>query len=126
MQLSGTRVARHVALGGAVLALMAMAWGALAGGIRQIPRVETFGQRVETTIQIGCGLLSLFTALTCFWWRRWSALVRGAWLASLVLGAGLSAIVWGPPMPWIAGLMAMAAMLLAFLLIGVMRFGGAI
>ena len=89
-------VVRHILLAGWTLLLLALAWGALSGGLGQLPRSRTIGQQVETAVQLACGLLSLLTVCTCFWRRRWGPPVRTVWAISLVAAAGLSALVWGP------------------------------
>lgn len=78
--------------------LIVLAWGALTGGVRQFTYSATLGQQVETIVQLVCGLLSLLTVFTCFWWRKWAMQIRLAWGISLVTAAGLSSLVWGPPM----------------------------
>jgi hypothetical protein len=93
--------------------LVALAWSALSGAVRQLPRSRTRGQRVETVVQFICGILSLLSVLTCFRWRRWAPPVRTAWGVSLGTAAGLSALVWGPPMPLIGLLFVAAALLVA-------------
>lgn len=105
----------------AVLLLLTLAWGALAGGVRQLPRSHTLGQGVQTAVQLLTGLLTLGVILTSFRWRGWRRRVHGAWTVSLVTAAGLSALVWGPPMPLIALLFAAAALLLALALDRLLR-----
>jgi lysylphosphatidylglycerol synthetase-like protein (DUF2156 family) len=90
-------VLRRLLLIGLTFLLLAIAWHATIGGVRQLPRAVTLGQRLETGIQIVCGLLSLLVILSLRW-RRWAARIRMAWAASFVATAGLSSIVWGPPM----------------------------
>ncbi len=116
--------ARRVVLSAAVLVLTALAWGALYGGIRQLPRAETVGQRVETWIQIAGGVLSAVTVLTCFRHHEWTRWLRAVWATSLVLAAGLSGLVWGPPMPLIALLLATGALFVVLVLAWAMRAGG--
>ena len=89
---------RRLLLACTILLLLLLAWEAVAGGVRQLPRSSTVGQQVETIVQLGCGLLSLLTVVTCFWWRPWAVAIRRAWAISLVAAAGLSSLVWGPPM----------------------------
>lgn len=96
-----------------MLFLLVLAWGAVAGGVRQFPRSSTVWQQVETIIQLACGLLSLLTVFTYFWWRKWSTPIRVAWTISLVTAAGLSSLVWGPPMPLTALVLAGIALLVA-------------
>lgn len=95
------------------LFLILLAWVALDGGVNQWPRSVSFGQQVETIIQIVFGLLCLLTVITCFWWRGWAKFIRLGWATSLVLTAGLSALVWGPSMPLIALAFAMVAFIVA-------------
>jgi hypothetical protein len=108
------RVGRGILRGAALLVLLALAWGALDGGVRQIPRSLTLGQRAETGVQLIAGALTLLVVLTTFVGRRWQVPVRAAWAAAVALAAGLSALVWGPPMPVIALLFAGGALLLAW------------
>lgn len=100
-------------LAGAALFLLWLAWQALSGGFRQLARSRTAGQKVETVVQLECGLLSLLMLLTSLRWRRWAKPIRVAWSISLVTTAALSALVWGPPMPVIALLFAAIALLLS-------------
>jgi len=78
-----------------------LAWGALSGAVRQFARSATVGQEVETAVQFACGVLSVLVVLTCFWWRPWAPAVRAVWAVALAAAVGLSALVWGPPMPLI-------------------------
>lgn len=82
---------------------------------------NTFGQQVETIIQIVCGLLSLLTIFTIFLWRSWAKPIRMAWTTSLVTTAALSSLVWGPPMPLIALTFGAVALLLALLIITALK-----
>lgn len=90
-------VLRQVLLACGTLLLLGVAWMTLSGGLSQLPRSTTPGQRVETAVQLACGVLSLLSVLTCFRWRRWRSRVLGAWAISLSATAGLSSVVWGPP-----------------------------
>ena len=94
--------------------LLALAWGSLSGGLRQLPRSHTLGQRVETAMQLAGGILSLLVVLTCFRWRRRAPAVRTAWAVSLAAAAGLSSLVWGPPLP-LTGILFASGVLLAAL-----------
>ena len=97
-----------------LLFLIWLAWKALSGGFRQLPRSHTAGQKVETVLQLECGVLSLLVALTCFWRRpTWAPVVRTLWAISLASAAGLSSLVWGPPMPLIAVLFVAVALFVA-------------
>lgn len=107
------RVGWAVLLGAAVLVLLALAWLALDGGIRQLPVARTPGQRVETAVQLLCGVLTLLVLVTSFQRRVTARAVRIAWAGSLAAAAGLSALVWGPPMPVLALLFAVGGWLLA-------------
>jgi hypothetical protein len=111
--LSHQRVVRRGLLACTMLFVLCLAWQALSGGFRQIPRSRTVGQKAETMTQIECGLLSLLAVLTCFRWRWWAAPVRTLWGISLASAAGLSALVWGPPMPHIGVLFIAISLLLA-------------
>ncbi len=111
--MSHPAVARRSLQIGAALFLIWLAWQALAGGLRQARRARTPGQKVETVVQIECGLLSLLVALTSFWRPRWAGPARVLWSVSLAGAAGLSGLVWGPAMPGVAALFAGLALLVA-------------
>lgn len=114
---------RRILLAAAVLVLLLAAWGALSGGIRQMPRSRTAGQKIETAVQLACGLLSLMGVLTSFLWRRWASRVLAVWAASLGAATGLSALVWGPPQPAVAVVFAAGALLVALGIIRLLRAG---
>ena len=96
-----------------VLFLIWLAWQALSGALRQAPRCRTTGQKIETTLQIQSGILSLLVVLTCFWQRRAAEMIRLMWSISLAAAAGLSALVWGPPMPLVGVLFTGVALLVS-------------
>jgi hypothetical protein len=121
VQLRRRPVVRCLFLTGSTLLLVRLAWEAIAGGLRQLPRSRTVGQKVETGVQLACGLLSLMTVLTCFRWRRWAPPVRTAWSISLATAAGLSSLVWGPRMPGIGLIFAAGALLVARTIIWALR-----
>jgi len=100
--LSDRPVVQRAFQAGAALFLLMLGWRALSGGLRQFPRARTPGQKLETLVQMQSGVLALLAALTCFWRRQWGAPLRRAWGVSLAAAAGLSALVWGPPMPKVA------------------------
>jgi hypothetical protein len=90
-----------------------------------MPRSRTIGQRVETAVQLACGLLSVLTVITCFYWRHWGRRIRVVWTISLTTAAGLSSLVWGPPMLTIGLAFAAGALLVALAIIRLLRLGGA-
>jgi hypothetical protein len=98
-----------------------LAWGALSGGIRQISRAGTAGQQVQTAAQIAAGVMSLLVIIAAAGRYRWRSRVYVAWAGSLILAAGLSSLVWGPPMPLIALLFSAAALLLALAVLRALR-----
>lgn len=116
--MSSDSVVRRLLRACAALLLVGLAWWAVLGGYRSWPRARTFGQQAETIIQLACGMLSAAVVATRFRWGRYSRRVRTAWFVSLAAAAGLSALVWGPPMPLIALAFAGAALLAAW---GVVR-----
>lgn len=85
-----------------ILFLLLLAWWAIVGGVQQWSQSNTFGQQMETFVQLISGLLSLLVIFTTLRLNQWAKSIRVAWAISLVLTAGLSALVWGPPMPLIA------------------------
>ena len=102
---------RRILLACSTLFLGWLAWQALSGALRQITRSRTPGQKVESIIQTACGALSLLVAITTFWQRMSARPVRIAWGISLVAAAGLSPLVWGPPMPLVGALFAASALI---------------
>jgi hypothetical protein len=107
------KIGRRGLLAGTLAILIWLAWQALSGGFRQLSRSHTVGQKVETAMQLESGVLSLLVVVTCFWQRRWAAMVRTTWGISLATAAGLSSLVWGPVMPIIGILFAAIALLIA-------------
>lgn len=96
-----------------ILFFLLLAWWAIVGGLRQWSHSNTFGQQIETIVQLVCGLLSLLAIFTTFRLRNWAKPIQIAWAISLVTTAGLSALVWGPPMPLIALAFAAVTLLIA-------------
>ena len=106
------------------LLLVLLSWWTIAGGLRQLPRAHTLGQRAETVVQPAGGLLSLLVVLTSFRWRRWGRAIQAAWAGSLALMAGLSSLVWGPPMLLVGVVFAAGALALALGIIRALRATG--
>ena len=98
----GPNVWRRLALAVVAALLLVLSWGALSGAVSQWPSAGSPGQRVETVIQAAAGVLSLLVPLTPFALRPWARPIRLAWGISAAAAAGLSALVWGPPMPLMA------------------------
>jgi hypothetical protein len=107
-------VMRHLLCAVAALLLLGLAWWTISGGIRDLPQSKTIGQQAETAIRLACGLLSIAAVVTRFRWRPLARAVRVAWATTLAATAGVSALVWGPPMPHIALLFAAVALLMAW------------
>ena len=116
-------VVRRIILISTILLLLVLAWVTFSGGLNQIPLSQTIGQVVETVVQIACGLLSLLIAVTCFYWQKLRRPVRLAWLISLILTAGMSSVVWGPPMLMLGLVFAVLAFLVAQGIIWLLRVG---
>lgn len=117
------RMQRVSLLALATLVLVVVAWGALSGAIQQFPRSDTVGQKIETAVQLACGVLSLLSVLTTFVWRRSASRILPSWAGSLAAAAGLSALVWGPPQPGVALGFAALALLVALGIIRLLRAG---
>jgi hypothetical protein len=116
-------IGRLLLFAAASLLVLVIAWGALAGGVSNVPRSITLGQRLETAVQLVAGALSPVVLLTCFRLKRWARAVRNAWAVSLAAAAGISALVWGPPMAGIALLFAAAVLLVTLGLAWALRAG---
>jgi hypothetical protein len=116
---------RRIILISTILLLIALAWTALSGGLGQLSRSQTIGQQAETAVQLACGFLSLLSAVTCFYLHRWRRRVRIAWAVSLTMTAGMSSLVWGPPMLTVGLAFAAGALLGALTIIWLLRVGGA-
>jgi hypothetical protein len=104
--------ARTVLLFATSALLLALAWTVLGGAARQLERELTVWQQVETVVQLGCGVLTLLLVPTYIRPGRWATPVRAGWVGSLAVAAGLSGLVWGPPMP-------LTALLFTLLSVGV-------
>ena len=115
-------IVRRSVLAIVLLIVVAVGWGLFAGALTQLPRSPTLGQQIETAIQLACLLMSLLVVVTCFWWRRSARAVRAAWAASLAATAGLSSLVWGPPMLGIGLLFATGTLLVALALVRALHF----
>lgn len=115
---------RRVMLACTILLLLVLAWAVLVGGVRQLGRSHTMGQQVETVVQLMCGGLTLLVVVTTFYARRWPTpfALPGV---SLAATAGLSALVWGPPVPLTALLFTGLALLVAWVVIRALRTAGA-
>jgi hypothetical protein len=98
----------------ATLLLLGLGWWTISGGLRNLHQTRTIGQQVETAIQLVCGLLCIAAVVTRFRWRPLFRPVRIAWLVTLTAWVALSALVWGPPMPHVALLFAVVALLVAW------------
>lgn len=114
---------RRIILISTILLLLVLAWVTFSEGLNQIPLSRTIGQVVETIVQIACGLLSLLIAVTCFYWQKLRRPVRLTWLISLILTAGMSSVVWGPPMLMLGLVFAVLAFLVAQGIIWLLRVG---
>lgn len=116
---------RRLLLATAALLLLLLALGAITGAIRQLPRAHTGWQKAETWIQLASGGLALLLVVDAFVQTRWSGPLRTAWTLSLVSAAGLSSLVWGPPLPVIALLFAAVALGVARGLLWSLQVGSA-
>lgn len=114
-------VFRQLAVGICIILLLIISWISITGGLDQLPRSETTGQKAETFVQLICGILSLVSILTLYLWKKWAQIIQYAWAVSFVITAGLSALVWGPPMWAIALIFGVAALLLATGILKILR-----
>ena len=110
-------IVRPLLSASAVLLLLGFAWWALTDGLRNMHQATTIGQQVETAIRFACALLSVTVVITRFRWRRLGRPLRVAWVLTLAATVGLSALVWGPPMLYIALLFVAVALLAAWLIL---------
>ena len=117
------RVVRRMQLAGGMLVLLVVAYMTLSGGVAQWPRSHSAGQRLETIVQIACGMLSLLTLLTSVWLRGWGRGVRLVWIFALMVTAGLSSLVWGAPSLPVGVVFAVAALLVALAILWLLRAG---
>jgi hypothetical protein len=101
----------------AALFLLVLAWLAVSNGLHDLRNAGTFGQHAEAVLQLASGLLSVAVVGTRIRWSSVSRPVRIAWVVALSATVGLSALVWGPPMPHIALLNVGVALLVAWALL---------
>ncbi len=109
--------ARRLLSASAALALLAVAVWMVSGGVHNLAHAKTIGQRLENAVQFACGVLSVGAVVTRYRWHHLSRPVRVGWVIALAAMAGLSGLVWGPPMPLVALLFALAALLLAWVIL---------
>ena len=112
--MSGSSVVRRLLSAGAILVLLSLGWWTTAGGLRNLHQAGTIGQQVETAVQLACGMLCIAAVVTRFWWRPTHHAIRITWVLTLVTWVAMAALVWGPPMPHIALLFAVVALLVAW------------
>jgi hypothetical protein len=98
----------------ALMLLIAFAWWGASGGLRNMLQATTGAQKLEGGIQVGFGLLSVAVVVTRFRWGSVHGPVRVTWVVALAATVGLSALVWGPPMPKVAALFVGVALLVAW------------
>ena len=123
--MNGSSIPRRLLSIVAVLLLLALAWWTVTGGLRDVPQSRTVGQWLETIIRLACGVLSVSTAVTRFWWRVFARRVRFAWTVTLAGFLGLTALVWGAPQPHVALLFVVVALLLAWAVVWALGPAGA-
>lgn len=115
------KVIKYLAVAVILLFLIILGWWAIEGALNQWSHSDTFGQKLETIIQFLCGILSLLTASSLFWWQRWARLIRLAWAISFVATVVLSSLVWGPPMLLVSLAFAVISLFIAFVVIWTIR-----
>jgi hypothetical protein len=114
---------QRVVLAVALLCLLALAWNGVGGGLGQLGQTTTVGQTIQSTLQIGYGVLSLLSLGTVFLGRRWNRLVRWCWAVCISLAAGFASVVWGDTSPVTGFAAGAAALLVAGAIAGMVRFG---
>jgi peptidoglycan/LPS O-acetylase OafA/YrhL len=107
----------------AVPPLLALAWFGIQGGIQQWSEPQSLAQRIQTLSQFAYGGLALLTVATTLRSDMLGRTIRVAWLVSLVLSAGMAAVVWGGA-PWWSGVAAgLLALVVALLILWMLRAG---
>jgi len=109
-----TSVVRRLLSAGAALLLLGLAWWTIKGGVNDALHSQNVGQQLETGIRFACGLLSVAVVVTRVRSQALARPVRIAWAAALAASAGVSALVWGPPMLHVALLFVAVSLLLAW------------
>jgi hypothetical protein len=116
---------RRIILTIGILILIVMAGMLFVGALSQTSRSRTVGQIVETSIQITCGVLTLLSVYTCFYRKRLRNPIRTIWVITLMITAGMSSLVWGPPMLTVGLVFTAGALLIALAIIWLLQSGGA-
>jgi cation transport ATPase len=114
---------RKTLLGIALALLLYLTWNGLAGGVEQLSEAHSVGQRLQTGTQFGYGILSLASAVTIFWARRWNMLVLACWSACVAAAAGLASVAWGGTSVLTGVISGAAALGIAALVIWLVRAG---
>jgi hypothetical protein len=104
--------------------LAALAWLGISGGVHVISSTATTGQLVQGYAQLVYGLLCLGVCITTFWFTNLAVLLRVGWLVAITIAAGLAPIVWGGSGVLIGGVSALAAILVGWGCLALLRFGG--
>jgi len=121
--LSPSPVARRIFLAVAVLLLLGLAWTGVSGGVHQVRQSHTPGQWIQTTAQLGYGILSLLSVLTAFRGRRWGPTVLTCWVVSVTIAAGFAAVVWGGTTVGVGLVSAGVSLLVALAIVWLLRAG---
>ena len=103
--------------------LLAMAWIGVSQGINQFPQSKTAGQTAQTLTQFAFGVFAFLSLMTTFWGRRWNSMMLAGWTVSVMLAAGLAAVVWGGTSLSIGVVTGAAAFLIAFATAWLLRVG---
>lgn len=114
---------RGVLLIVAIGLILVLGWTGISGGIEQLSRTTSTGQRIQTASQLVYGALSVLSVVTVFWAQRWNRPVLVCWTIALALAGGLGAYAWGGTSAAIGAGSGLAAGLVGAGIAWLLRFG---
>ena len=109
----------------AALALLALAWTGIVGGVQQLSRPATWPQQIQSVMQVLYGVSAIFMLITAFTWRQLAVTAEVGFVVGLIVAAGLAAVVWGDQSVGMGAIAGVVALAVAGLIVWMFRVGKA-
>ena len=109
----------------AALALLALAWTGISGGVQQLSQPATGPQQIQSVTQVLYGVSAIFMLITAFTWRQLAVIAEVGFVVGLIVAAGLAAVVWGEQSVGTGLLAGGIALAVAAILVWMIRIGKA-
>ena len=107
----------------AAFLLLALAWTGIQGGVQQLSQPATGPQFVQSASQVLYGVSAIFMLITAFTWRQLAVIAETGFVVSLIVAAGLAAVVWGEQSIGTGALASVVALAVAGVLVWMLRIG---